>query len=677
MSSFVANRKLAIPDAKKRRVTKNAVFENNDDDIPNEDDDEKVDLDDVQQRAVDCVIDKQQNVFITGQAGTGKSFVIGEIVKRAVALGIEVALTATTGLAAYNLESIAPPRCAPQTIHRWAGIGLGNESVPQLVRRIQQNKYTLKRWQSPRLLLIIDEVSMLLPTLLRKLDQIARALRGRPDTPFGGIQMVFVGDFYQLPPVIRQDGGEQHDVGKDQEPYQYCFETPTWIDAVSSEIVLQRIFRQDDEQFVKVLRDVRNGQMSNESLTLLKQRSFEVLFNELIALQKRVLDVLRKKREIDGGGEKTALETAAEATSNSVETAVLRALLKQAGMEEPAHLRVLLGAVEPTKLMTMNRLVDEENTQRLADLSGATMVYESHFDHNVRVADKQDEDRVDIIAKEMKASVTAPDFLQLKIGAQVMLLANLEDSLVNGRRGYIIDFVDDDDSADLPASESDAAASDGGHDDDDDENDDGESLSSGKQRATTTADALTRYNRPGQRMAGFPGRSSYSATNTSAATTSKKTKKQKKKRSDPEPHALRAVGLATATKNDGVPRWPVVEFDNGLKRTIKPYKWERKNAQFKWKASITQLPLKLAYAMSIHKSQSQTLTSVTIDLTSTFASGQTYVALSRATSLDGLVLENYDESVFTAQPPNYKVVKYYRMLAVQQEKELMAEKKSE
>lgn len=624
------------------------------DEIPDEDEDEGNngasgggDLEHWQRYAVERVIDKHENVFITGQAGTGKSFVIGEILRRAAALGIEIALTATTGLAAANLEPIAPSsRVTPQTIHRWAGIGLGQESVGELVARIRQNSFTLRRWQSKRLLLVIDEISMMSPTLLRKLDQIARLLRQSPKIPFGGIQLVFVGDFYQLPPVLKSGSDEQHDCDRDGVPYEYCFETPTWTDAIDEEILLQRIFRQTDERFIDVLREVRDGRLGQQSIALLKQRSYESLFYELLALQKQVRRLLKeKKKDTDEEEEKDKErgEDDDEENNNSVETGLLRAMLNEAGMEIPKHLRVLLGSVEPTKLMTVNRIVDEENSRRMAELTGASMMYEAFFDHNVRLVDNKDEQRVDMIAKEMKTSVTAPEFLELKVGAQVLLLANLDDTLVNGRRGYVVDFVSDRQIADAEGGA-------GGGEEEDEE----ESFKDNDERIKK---AISDNHRPGERLPGFSTKSGSSSNG----------KKKKKRGNEPDQEAVAAVGLSTAVKNDGTALWPLVEFDNGCKQAIKPYKWERKNTQFKWKASITQIPLKPAYAMSIHKSQSQTLSSVAIDLTSVFAAGMAYSAVSRATSLEGLVLENFDESFFTAQPPNWKVVHYYRQLATEQQ----------
>ncbi|RUP50709.1 DNA helicase Pif1 like protein [Jimgerdemannia flammicorona] len=157
------------------------------------------------------VVEKGRSVFYTGSAGTGKSFLTNLIIQRLrewfktqlVAKYGEFwaehkwrdlfAVTAPTGMAAINIGG--------QTLHSWAGIGLGNESAEVLANRINGGGAARRRWEDVQVL-IIDEISMVHRDLFAKLEYIARRVRGKPE-PWGSIQLVVAGDFFQLPPVDR------------------------------------------------------------------------------------------------------------------------------------------------------------------------------------------------------------------------------------------------------------------------------------------------------------------------------------------------------------------------------------------------------------------------------------------------------------------------------------------
>ncbi|EGD82850.1 hypothetical protein PTSG_03482 [Salpingoeca rosetta] len=137
------------------------------------------------------------NIFLTGSAGVGKSFTLKKIITRLAQLNKRVYVTATTGIAAINLEAQAT------TIHSFSGIRLGHEPAWMLINRI--SSLTKKnqpgfRWQRCDVL-VIDEISMLSASVFSKLDAVGRALRRRKDLPFGGLQLIVCGDFFQLPPV--------------------------------------------------------------------------------------------------------------------------------------------------------------------------------------------------------------------------------------------------------------------------------------------------------------------------------------------------------------------------------------------------------------------------------------------------------------------------------------------
>jgi ATP-dependent DNA helicase PIF1 len=202
-----------------------------------------------QQRAFDLV--KQgKSIFLTGPGGTGKSFLLKTMYDF---LGKEVAVTAMTGCAAVLLGKHA------KTLHSWAGIGLATEPPAKLASKIRTYRKTFERWLGTDVL-IIDEVSMLTPELLEKLDAIAKRLR-QDESPMGGLQIVFVGDFYQLPPVVKE--GET----------SFVFESPLWTTIVQETVCLTKILRQSDPVFHKILDEARKGALSKESFQILQEKS--------------------------------------------------------------------------------------------------------------------------------------------------------------------------------------------------------------------------------------------------------------------------------------------------------------------------------------------------------------------------------------------------------------------
>lgn len=199
-----------------------------------------------------------KSLFLTGPGGTGKSYLIHHITTALTASGKKVAVTALTGCAALLLGTSA------KTIHSWAGIGLAKDPASTLIAQIRRmNKRALRRWVLTHTL-IIDEVSMMTCDVLEKLDAIGRALRCRQE-PFGGIQLLFVGDFFQLPPIQPSK--------PDAKPEStFLFESPLWKQMNLQTIVLQTIVRQSDPVFQKILSEVRVGNLTKDSIDRLKQR---------------------------------------------------------------------------------------------------------------------------------------------------------------------------------------------------------------------------------------------------------------------------------------------------------------------------------------------------------------------------------------------------------------------
>jgi ATP-dependent DNA helicase PIF1 len=190
-------------------------------------------------------------MFVTGRAGTGKSTLIKEMIKCLDELHGEehVYVTSSTGISACQIGGT--------TVHSFGGIFLGEDPVEDLLIKMFQN--ARMRWKLAKVL-IIDEISMLRPDTFDKLEQIARTIR-RSSRPFGGIQVIACGDFYQLPPVY-----------KGEDSISYCFEAESWPKVISVSYELKMVFRQRDDTFLAVLDDMRRGNLSPDSMALLSTR---------------------------------------------------------------------------------------------------------------------------------------------------------------------------------------------------------------------------------------------------------------------------------------------------------------------------------------------------------------------------------------------------------------------
>jgi len=197
-----------------------------------------------------------RNVFITGPGGTGKSELIRRIYQHASARYKDIQVCALTGCASILLN------CKAKTLHSWSGIGLGNAPLESLIKKIKGSKFLKAVWKGTDIL-VVDEVSMFSLHLFNLLNQIGKAVRGN-GKPFGGIQLIFSGDFYQLPPVGNRD---------EPETMQFCFESVEWDLVFSRECQIQliKIFRQKDEIYSTILNQIRVGKIKRKSNDLLLQ----------------------------------------------------------------------------------------------------------------------------------------------------------------------------------------------------------------------------------------------------------------------------------------------------------------------------------------------------------------------------------------------------------------------
>lgn len=212
-----------------------------------------------QQDCVDAVV-SGQNVFLTGSAGTGKSAVIQRLYEVMVGEHDKrVVLTASTGVAATNIRGM--------TLHSWAGIGLGKLGHTAHARNIARTPRLLKRYLETDVL-VIDEISMVDPAFLEKINEIAKLVRREKDKAFGGISLVLSGDFLQLQPVNPK--GEK-----------YLFYTGLWDELVDRTFCLTQIFRQgSDTEFTTALNRIRVGDIDSALIARIKQTESHTLSNE-------------------------------------------------------------------------------------------------------------------------------------------------------------------------------------------------------------------------------------------------------------------------------------------------------------------------------------------------------------------------------------------------------------
>jgi ATP-dependent DNA helicase PIF1 len=439
-----------------------------------------------EQRAVLDDVLAGNNVFFTGNAGTGKTFLLKQVVKvlrekYGNAFGEKVAVVATTGIAATHISGT--------TIN--AALGIGAPSLYRDFRLMHRNdnKNRIRRWE----VMVIDECSMLSAEFFQEVECMLREVRDS-GLPAGGLQLVVTGDFFQLPPVTRS---LVPDTARDAFlNFGYAFQSPAWYRCRMKTSLLTKIYRQTDAEFMALLDAIRDG----------KRPAVSKAVRRLVELCRRPID------HVDG--------------------------------------------VKPTQIFSKNKDVDEMNAVELARLTSTKILFGSKDDIIVDAHLKEPGAEKDfgvalvkLKRNEFFRDCMAPPMLRLCVGAQVMLLKNLDTSanLVNGSRGVV-------------------------------------------------------------------------------------------------------VGFATAAgPSGGGASVPIVQFTDGTRMEIPPTKFSSA-VHGMGECVRVQVPLKLAWAITVHKSQGMTLDLVRVSLRSMFVVGQAYVALSRARTLEGLEIIDWEEGCARSDP---------------------------
>jgi ATP-dependent exoDNAse (exonuclease V) alpha subunit len=210
------------------------------------------------------------NVLLTGPAGSGKTFVLNEFIRRAKREGKYVAVTATTGLAATHLGG--------STIHAWSGIGISDQLHPNFEEHLLKGRREIIESTD---VLIIDEISMLHDYRLDMVDEIARRVRKQPDKPFGGIQVILCGDFFQLPPVNRGDSRQG----------SFVVTSQVWEEFDPVICYLEEQHRQDDDDFLEILNAMRAGDLRRRHAELLLNRVDAPLGSEVKATELHTVNI--------------------------------------------------------------------------------------------------------------------------------------------------------------------------------------------------------------------------------------------------------------------------------------------------------------------------------------------------------------------------------------------------
>ncbi|MBR6127081.1 AAA family ATPase, partial [bacterium] len=190
-----------------------------------------------------------ENVFLTGYAGTGKSYILNKLKEM---FKTKLTITSTTGISAVSIKG--------QTLHSWAGVGLCKNPVHKTIEKIKTRSSILKQILNCKIL-AVDEISMLNIETFEYIDEVLKSVRDSLE-PFGGIQVLFIGDFFQLPPVEIDNPVNR----------KYCFESPIWNDFRLKNVVLKRNYRQSEGKFIKALSNMRTNTLDNEDISLLQER---------------------------------------------------------------------------------------------------------------------------------------------------------------------------------------------------------------------------------------------------------------------------------------------------------------------------------------------------------------------------------------------------------------------
>ncbi len=221
-----------------------------------------------------AILKSGKSIFLTGSAGTGKTYVLNKYIKYLKERRVSVSITASTGIAATHLEGT--------TIHAWSGIGIKDSLSSRNLQDLRKKKYLKKNIDKSKVL-IIDEISMLHKKQLDMVNEVLKYFK-ETEEAFGGIQLVLCGDFFQLPPI-----GSYSETNRDK----FSFMSQSWLDANLSICYLTDQYRQTDNTLNQILNEIRTGNISQNSKEILSSNKVILDVEEPTKLYTHNVDVDR------------------------------------------------------------------------------------------------------------------------------------------------------------------------------------------------------------------------------------------------------------------------------------------------------------------------------------------------------------------------------------------------
>ncbi|EIW76538.1 hypothetical protein CONPUDRAFT_157726 [Coniophora puteana RWD-64-598 SS2] len=627
-------------------------------------------LSDEQNAVLRMVLDDEKSVFFTGSAGTGKSLLLRAIIsslrKKYAKKPDAVAVTASTGMAASNVGGM--------TIHSWGAVTPSNSDVDAQIRCIRFAKPALQRWKNTKVL-IIDEVSMVDGHLFDTLEAIATKLRKKTDKPFGGLQLVVTGDFFQLPPVCKG------------EPF-FAFESNSWTKCIEHTINLTQVFRQKDNKFVDLLNEMRYGSISPATAQAFKALARPIPPPPASMPNIQPTELFPMRHEVTNANQ-----------------ARLRALphrtyIFQAHDTFPQANKSASSARRSSSSSSSSTSSPASSTATASPTSSstsATSVASSSKSSALGSRQNAQTDQAKRRQEGLLAGVLAEKTLELKKGAQVMLVKNIDEMLVNGCVGKVVGFATyrevitarnelaraelgsavHADSVVTPKVEKGKVSKEKEKDVKTEKAREGEGKSDVKEendKKSKAAKLVVKSTGVIRKVRVDPGgalitvstvKENLDPSSSSPRTTSPASAAASSISAPAKPCSPPSTSTTSHPSERDEERFPLVEFptpQGGREAVLvlrDEFRVEDASDAGRLLARRVQVPLVLAWAMSIHKAQGQTIQRVRVDLGRVFEKGQSYVALSRAAAVEGLQVLNFDARRVVAHP---KVVRWSKGL---------------